>query len=137
MAYRFSVVPQKSVTYFKFWDDVTVASAKEAFVQYTRDPNFNPKYLMVTDARDVTEIHATFQGVLFGVEGLRDLLAQFDRGTISAILVSDSTQFGYVRMLEQVLDFLSPIKVRVAYNERELFQLAGRPDLTLADLADT
>ncbi|MDZ4085924.1 MAG: hypothetical protein U1E69_03885 [Tabrizicola sp.] len=107
MAYRFSVVPHKSVTYFKFWDDVTVASAKEAFVQYTRDPNFNPKYLMVTDAREVTEIHATFQGVLFGVEGLRDLLAKFDRGTISAILVSDSTQFGYVRMLEQVLDFLS------------------------------
>lgn len=137
MAYRFTIVPGKGVTYFKFWDDVTSSSAKEAFVQYTKDAGFDPGYLMVTDAREVTRVHASFQSILFGVESLRDLLAKFERGTISAILVNDSTQFGYARMLEQVLDFLSPIKVIVAYDEQELLALAGKPDLTLAELART
>jgi hypothetical protein len=135
LAYKFKILPEKRVAFFKFWDDVSTVAAKEAFVRYTKDEDFDPAYLMVTDAREVTSIHATFQGILFGVEGLRDLLAKFERGTISAILVSDSTQFGYARMLEQVLDFLSPITVRIAFDEDELRTLAKRPELSIADLA--
>jgi hypothetical protein len=131
----FRIFPEERIAFFKFWDDVSTASAKEAFVRYTRDENFDPAFLMVTDARDVTRIDASFQGILFGVEGLRDLLGKFERGTISAILVSDSTQFGYVRMLQQVLDFLSPIKMRIAYDEEELRAIAMRPDLDIAQLA--
>lgn len=135
MAYRFKVFPEKRIAFFKFWDDVSTVSAKEAFVQYTKDENFDPSFLMVTDAREVTNIHATFQSVLFGVEGLRQLLAKFERGTISAILVSDSTQFGYARMLEQVLAFMSPIVVRIAFHEDELRTVAQRPDLDIEQLA--
>lgn len=131
MAYSFKVFPEKRVAFFRFWDDVSTASAKEAFVEYTKDENFDPTYLMVTDARGVTEIHATFQSVLFGVEGLRDLLAKFKRGTISAILVRDNTQLGYARMLEQVLALLSPITVRIAFREDELRTVAQRPDLDI------
>jgi hypothetical protein len=135
LAYRFKVFPEKRVAFFKFWDDVSTVSAKEAFIQYTNDENFDPSFLMVTDAREVTKIHATFQSVLFGVEGLRQPLAKFERGTISAILVSDSTQFGYARMLEQVLAFLSPIVVRIAFHEDELRTVAQRPDLDIEQLA--
>jgi hypothetical protein len=135
LAYRFKVFPEKRVAFFKFWDDVSTVSAKEAFIQYTNDENFDPSFLMVTDAREVTKIHATFQSVLFGVEGLRQPLAKFERGTISAILVSDSTQFGYARMLEQVLAFLSPIVVRIAFHEDELRTVAQRPDLDVEQLA--
>lgn len=123
------------MAFFKFWDDVSIGSAKEAFVRYTQDENFDPSYLMVTDAREVTSVHASFQGVLFGVEGLRDQLANFEHGTISAILVRDGTQFGYARMLGQVLDFLSPIKVHIAFDEDELRTLADRPDLNIAELS--
>ena len=136
MAYRIKVFPEKRIAFFKFWDDVATVSAKEAFVQYTRDENFDPSYLMVTDARDVTRIHASFQDVLFGVEGLRDLLAKFERGTISVILVSDSTQLGYARMLEQVLAFLSPITVKVVFDEAALRTATDRPDLDVKQLAE-
>ena len=122
------------MAFFKFWNDVSIESAKEAFVRYTKDENFDPSYLMVTDAREVTSIHASFQGILFGVDGLRDQLGIFEQGTISAILVSNSTQSGYVRMLEQVLSFLSPITVRIAYHEDALRALVQRPDLDLAQL---
>lgn len=135
MAYSFKVFPEKRIAFFKFWDDVSTASAKEAFVQYTRDESFDPTYLMVTDARGVTKIRATFQSVLFGVEGLRNLLTKFEKGTISAILVSDTTQFGYARMLEQVLAFLSPITVRIAFHEDELRAVAERPDLDIGQLS--
>jgi hypothetical protein len=135
LAYRFKVFPEKRIAFFKFWDDVSTVAAKEAFIQYTKDENFDPSFLMVTDAREVTKIHATFQSVLFGVEGLRQPLAKFERGTISAILVSDSTQFGYARMLEQVLAFLSPIVVRIAFHEDELRTVAQRPDLDIEQLA--
>lgn len=136
MAYRIKVFPEKRVAFFKFWDDVATVSAKEAFVRYTKDENFDPTYLMVTDAREVTNIHATFQDVLFGVEGLRDLLAKFEPGTVSAILVSDSTQLGYARMLEQVLAFLSPITVRVVFDEDALRAATQRPDLDIEQLAE-
>lgn len=135
MAYSFKVFPEKRVAFFRFWDDVSTASAKEAFVRYTKDKNFDPTYLMVTDARGVTKIHANFQSVLFGVEGLHDLLAKFKRGTISAILVHDNTQLGYARMLEQVLAFLSPITVRIAFCEDELRTVSQRPDLDIELLA--
>jgi hypothetical protein len=135
LAYRFKVFPEKRVAFFRFWGDVSTASAKEAFVQYTKDENFDPTYLMVTDARGVTKIHATFESVLFGVEGLRNLLTKFERGTISAILVSDTTQLGHARMLEQVLAFLSPITVRIAFQEDELRAVAQRPDLDIELLA--
>jgi hypothetical protein len=134
VAYSFRVYPERRVVFFRFWDDVTTVSAKEAFVQYTKDQNFDPTYLMVTDARGVTSINATFQSILFGVEGLRNLLSKFERGTISAILVKDSTQLGYARMLEQVLAFLSPITVRIAFDEDSLRVLAQRPDLDIQQL---
>jgi hypothetical protein len=135
LAYKVKVFPEKRVVFFRFWDDLSTASAKEAFVQYTKDEDFDPTYLMVTEARDVTTIHATFQSVLFGVEGLRSLLARFEKGTISAILVSDTTQFGYARMLEQVLAFMSPITIRIAFHEDELRAVAQGPDLDIKQLA--
>jgi hypothetical protein len=137
LAHKFKVFPEQRIAYFKFWDDVSIGSAREAFVGYTQDENFDPSYLMVTDAREVTSINASFQGVLFGVEGLRDQLARFEQGATSIILVSDSTQMGYARMLEQVLAFLSPIKVRIAYHEDSLRALAQRPDLDLAQLGES
>lgn len=135
LAYKFKVFPEKRLAFFKFWDDVSIRSAKEAFLGYTKDENFDPSYLMVTDAREVTSIDASFQGILFGVEGLRNQLANFERGTISAIVVRDGTQLGYARMLGQVLDFLSPIKVRIAFDEDELRTLVEKPDLNIAQLS--
>lgn len=135
LAHSFRIYPEKRVAIFKFWDEVSTASAKQAFVQYTSHEDFDPSYVMLTDAREVSRIDATFLGILHGVEGLRDVLAKFDRGTISVVLVKDSTQFGYVRMLEQVLDFLSPIRIRIAFQDDDLRALSQRPDLSIAQLA--
>lgn len=135
MAHRHKIYPEQRISFFEFWDEVSTSSAKDAFVQYTADINFNPAYVMVSDARNVTNIVTSFRGILHGVEGLRDLLSRFERGTISAVLVSNTTQFGYARMLEQVLDLLSPIRLRIACNEDELRILTQRPDLDLQQLA--
>lgn len=135
MAYNVKVFPEMRLAYFHFWGEISAATGKEAFLQYTNDESFDPSYLMVTDARDVTKIQATFQTILFGTEGLRSLLARFKPGTISAILLRDSTQMGYARMLEQVLALLSPIEVRIACSEDELCRFAERPDLDIAQLA--
>jgi hypothetical protein len=135
LAYYVKVFPEKRIAYFRFWDEISTATGKEAFLQYTSDENFDPTFLMVTDARDVTKIHANFQGILFGTESLRRLLAKFEPGTISAILVRDTLQFGFARILEQVLALLSPIEVRIAFDEDELRTVAERSDLNIAQLA--
>ncbi|MFN5998716.1 MAG: hypothetical protein ACK47C_05980 [Paracoccaceae bacterium] len=137
MAHRFTIIPEKRTAFFKFWDEVSVASAKNAFVSYTLHKDFDPTNVMVTDAREVTSIHASFQSVFFEVQGLRELLGRFAPGAVSVILVRDSTQFGYARMLQQVLDYMSPIKLLVAYSEDELRTLAERPDLNIAQLSMT
>jgi hypothetical protein len=135
LAYHVKIFPEMRLAYFRFCDEISAATGKEAFLQYTKDESFDPSYLMVTDARDVTKIHATFQKILFGTESLRSLLARFKPGTISAILLRDSTHMGYARMLEQVLALLSPIEVRIAFDEDELRTIAGRPDLNIGQLA--
>lgn len=123
------------LAYFRFWGEISTTTGKEAFLQYTKDENFDPSYLMVTDARDVTRIQTSFQGILFGAESLHSHLAKFKLGTISAILLRDRTQMGYARMLEQVLALVSPIEVRIAFDEDELRRFAERPDLNIAQLA--
>jgi hypothetical protein len=136
LAYRFVLHADQKVACFRFHDVLSVTSARQAFVDYVAHPDFDPGYTMLSDARDVTKIDASFISILTAVQGLSAHLSKFDKGAMSVVLVSNSTTFGMVRMLEQVLDFASRIKMRIAWTEDEALTIAGLTDADFARLFD-
>lgn len=128
------IFSKKGVSLFIFSGEMTIVDGRQAFVEYVNHEEFDPAYVMITDARGVTSIEATFKGVLSAVFGLAGLIEKFRSGAKSVILVQDPSQFGYARMLEQILDYSSPIRVQIALSEEEALSLAGRPEVSFAEL---
>jgi hypothetical protein len=128
------ILSKKGVSLFHFSGEMTIADGRQAFVEYVNHEEFDPAYVMITDARGVTSIEATFKGVLSAVFGLAGLIKKFRSGAKSVILVQDPSQFGYARMLEQILDYSSPIRVQIALCEEEALSLADRPEVSFAEL---
>jgi hypothetical protein len=129
-----TIIPEKGIALFDFQGDMSVNEGRQVFLEYVSCNNFDPKHVMMTDARKVTSVSATFAQVFAAVQTLREQLGNFDRGALSIVLVQNSNQFAYARMLEQILDFLSPITIRVAYNEEEALSLAARSERSLSEL---
>jgi len=126
MPYDITLYPDLSLAYFRFFGQLSISGAKQAFLDYVALPGFDPAHVMLSDARDITGIEATFLGILGNIYGLAAPLRKFDRGALSVVLVSDDVSFGMVRMLEQVLDMTSRIKIRAVWSEAEALSLAGR-----------
>ena len=136
LSYALTIRAEQRVACFRFWDLVTIEEARQAFLEYVALPGFDPGYVMMSDASAVTSVEAGFIGVLLGVQGLAQQLKNFDRGALSVVLVKKDTVFGMVRMLEQVLDFASPIKLRIVWTPAEALLVAGRQDCDYAALFD-
>lgn len=109
MHHDITIIPEKRIALFDFQGDMSVSDGRQVFLDYVRWNNFDPKHVMMTDARKVTSVSATFAQVFAAVQTLREQLGNFERGALSIVLVQNSNQFAYARMLEQILDFLSPI----------------------------
>lgn len=125
MPYDITLYPDLSLAHFRFFGKMSISDAKQAFLDYVALPGFDPAHVMLSDARNVTGIDATFLGILGNIYGLAAPLRKFDRGALSVVLVSDDVSFGMVRMLEQVLDMTSRIKIRAVWSEAEALSLAG------------
>jgi hypothetical protein len=136
VAHAFTIRSELNLVCFRFHDTVSIADARKAFEDYVTHPGFDPAYVMLTDARRVTNIEANFSGILAEVQALARYLRRFEKGALSVVLVSGNTTFGMVRMLEQILDFTSRIKMRVAWTEQEVFDLAGVTGLEFSALFD-
>lgn len=134
MSYHFAIHPSQKIACFRFSDRVNISEARQAFVDYVAHPDFQPDYAMLSDARAVTGIEASFVGILTNVQGLSAQLRNFEKGAVSVVLVAGATTFGMVRMLEQVLDFTSKIKMRIATTEGEALAEVGLPDADFAAL---
>ena len=134
MAFRYEIRADLKLACFKFLDRVSIAEARQAFESYVADPGFDPSHAMLSDARAVTAIDASFVGILSNVHSLGRQLRAFDAGGVSVVLVDGETTFGMVRMLEQILDFTSKIKMRIATTEAEALALVGVRDADFSRL---
>lgn len=126
MMHAFKVHPARQLAAFRFTGALTVSEGAEIFLDYVRTPAFDPRFAMLCDAREVTRIDASFLSIFSRVVRLAPELARFREPVISAVLVNNQTVFGYVRMLEQILDTTSVIRMRPAWSEDEALALTGQ-----------
>ncbi|NBZ86538.1 hypothetical protein [Stagnihabitans tardus] len=137
MPHRYRIQPERELATFLFNGKLTVAEGAELFLDYVRAADFNPQHVMLCDARGVTEIEASFLSIFTKVARLAPELSRFRHPVVSVVLVSNQTVFGYVRMLEQILDMTTVIKMRPVWTEEEALALAGRTELSFASLFAT
>lgn len=126
MDHHFRIQPDRGLATFHFHGKLTVSEGADLFLAYVRDPVFDPRHAMICDARGVTQIEASFLSIFTRVARLAPQLAAFREPVVSAVLVNSDTVFGYVRMLEQILDMTTVIKMRPVWTEAEALALAGQ-----------
>jgi hypothetical protein len=125
LPYRLKIIPEKRLALFTFSGLLTASEGRAAFVEYTDHKLFCPTYSMLSDARGVSGIDASFPDVFAKTVSLGSRLRIFTRPVLSIVLVRTEVQFGYARMLEQVLDAASLIHLHVVTDEAEALRLAG------------
>ncbi len=130
-----TVLPEKSIAHFRFFGEMGVQDGIDAFVEYIQHPDFSPKLTMLTDARGVTVDKSSFKEIFFATVGLAQHLRKFDAGAKSVIIVDSDTVYGVGRLLEQILEFTSKIKVHMVLSEGEALRHLGLPEDSLKDLA--
>jgi hypothetical protein len=134
MAHTYRIQSDRQLGTFQFVGKLSVPEAADLFLAYVRDPAFDPLHPMICDARGVTEIEASFLSIFTRVARLAPQLAVFRAPVVSAVLVSSQTVFGYVRMLEQILDMTTVIKMRPAWTEEEAMTLVGQKDTPFEEI---
>lgn len=113
----FAIDKSRGLAFFHFSGEMTAAEGKRVFIEYVNHPDFDPTATMITDARAVTGVSATFTEILSNVRGMPALLRLFEKGALSVILVSSEVPFGMARMLQAVLEMFSEIKLEVVLGE--------------------
>lgn len=134
MPQSYRIQSELQLAAFRLEGTLSVEEGADIFLAYFRDPAFDPRHVMVTDARGVTEIETTFLSVFTRVIRLAPELAHFREPVLSVILVSSQTVFGYARMLEQILDMTAKIRLRPVWTIDEALALLDRPGLDLASV---
>jgi hypothetical protein len=132
--YAIKIMPERRTAFFRFDGEVDAREARQAFLDYVRAPDFDPTHTMITDARGVTTTRVRFGEVVSGVIGLMRALSLFKEPVKSIILVSDPDSFVRVRLLDQVLETASNIRVEIVHDECDALERAGHSGQTLATL---
>ncbi len=60
-----TIIPDKSVAYFRFSGPMSVQDGVDAFIEYTQHKDFSPGLTMVTDARGLTVDKSSFREIFF------------------------------------------------------------------------
>ncbi len=129
-----AILPDRSIAYFRFSGAMGVQDGVDAFLEYTQHKDFSPTLTMLTDARGVTVDKSSFKEIFFATVGLAQHLRKFDEGAKSVIIVDSDTVYGVGRLLEQILEFTSKIKVHLVLSELEALRHLGLPETSLDDL---
>ncbi|MBL6427404.1 MULTISPECIES: hypothetical protein [Maritimibacter] len=136
MSYSIRIHPDRRIAVFHFSGVLNPQVGKQAFLDYIRMPDFDPHFAMLTDARQLNGVEASFPEIVSGVMKVMRNLRQFDQPVRSVILVNSEKPFVVARLLDQVLERASKIRIHIAREEHEALALVGCSDTDFARLAN-
>lgn len=136
MSYSIRIHPDRRIAVSRFSGHLNVRIGQQAFLDYVQMPGFDPHFTMLTDARCVVEVEATFREIVHGVVHAMRKLRLFDQPVSSVILVGSEKQYVVARLLDQVLERASKIRIHIAREEGEALALAGCADTPFSELAN-
>jgi hypothetical protein len=131
--YIMTIRTDRQLVHFRFRDNLTIPGFRRAFLDFVESPEFDPQYLILIDIREVTEITADFKGIFNAVQGLSQIFTKFERGALCVLLVNGDLHFGMARMLQQIVEVFSKIRIQPV---RDLAEASVHSGLAPDDLAD-
>ena len=123
--YTMTLHPDRALVHFRFRGPLTVAVFRRAFLDFVESPQFDPTWLMLSDIREVTEIEADFASIFEAVQGMSRVFALFREEVLCILLAAKDVHFGLSRMLAQIVEIYSPIKIWSVRSEAEACALSG------------
>ena len=134
--YDLSFHPDHNLFLLRFSGRLTISEGKAAFLDIMRHDGFHPDVRMFTDTRAVTEAVVDFAGIFAAVQSVLGLMNRLGPEALSVILVGNDTHFGMARMLEQVVDALARLQMRVVSSVAEGAAQVGLSEATLEQILD-
>ncbi|MFZ1468997.1 MAG: hypothetical protein WAT09_08445 [Paracoccaceae bacterium] len=110
---------------------ITVSDGRQAFLDLVAHPAFDPAIPFFVDIRAVTEVAADFKGVFSAVQAVRAEMGRFNAGSQFVVVTGEGTSFGMVRMVQQVVEVVARLRMRVVASVDEAAVLLG---VSAADL---
>ncbi|MGB4828672.1 MAG: hypothetical protein WBP18_15640 [Paracoccaceae bacterium] len=109
----------------QFRDRMTVSEARQGFVDIVAHPEFDPAIPIFAVLRGVTELVADFPGIFGAVQAVRKQIKRFGPGSKCVILAGNEVHYGVARMLEQIVDAMSQLRIRVVARADEAAKALG------------
>lgn len=134
MTFAYSIHDERNLAYFRMPANIGVTGCADMLRRYVEDPRFDPGRRMLTDATEVTEIDASFLGIIVAVERLAPLIGRFSKKADSVLLVASGHSFGMARMMQQVVEPVSALRFHITHDVADALHLAGQTDTDLTAL---
>lgn len=129
-----SVHPDRSIGLFRMHGMIDVAQGMSSFRTYVQHPQFDPAFTMLSDTSNITEVQATFLGIVGGVQRSLFLLNEFRQETRSIVYAPHDVAFGMARILQQVAEPLSRLRFEIFTDEAQSLTKAGQTETSFAAL---
>ena len=123
--YSVKIHPEFRLVHFRFCGPLSVSLFRRAFLDFVESPQFDPTFLMLTDVRDVSEIDADFVSIFSAVQGMSRVFSLFGEDVLCVLLARKDLHFGMSRMLAQILELYSPIRIWSVRSQDEACESSG------------
>ncbi|MFZ7089823.1 hypothetical protein [Primorskyibacter sp. 2E233] len=136
MPIRFSIHPDRRLAFFRFEGEVDTSDCANVFEDYISAKGFSPDLVMLSDTSSLVSINSDYSSILSRLLELRKSLKVFQRPILSVIYARSDAIYGMARLLEQVQNPISNIKIIVCRDQSEALRLAGQPYTSMQALND-
>lgn len=109
-------------------DRMTADDGRLAFLGLVTHPEFEPTIPVLVDIRRVIEITADFKGVFMTVQALKAKMAALDCQTRFVVMTGEGASFGMARMLQQVVEVITQLRMTVVATSAEACAILGIPE---------
>lgn len=127
-------LPDTGLILVQFAGRMTVADGRAAFLELMARPGFDPEVPILVDMLGVTDLVADFMSILLAVQGVRAQLGRFRPQSRVVALVGGETHYGMARIVEQVVETVSDLRIRVTLTVTEAAAHLGMTETEVSAL---
>ncbi|WP_306043547.1 hypothetical protein [Mameliella sp. MMSF_3510] len=128
MPISYSIHPNRGLAHFRMSGTIDVPQTLGSFSDYVQNPQFDPSFVMLTDAQEVGVVDADFLGIVGGVQRAMTFLRSFPNEAFSIIYAPRDLTFGMARIMQQVVEPVSKLRFHILRDEGEALARAGQPE---------
>lgn len=133
--YAWKVHADLGLALCRFDGQLTASVGRRAFIDHVENSSFDPSHRLLWDIR-AAEVIADFSSIFGAVQTLAAVFQRLPQDCQAVFLVETGMQYGMARMLEQILDFASPIRARVVTSPAEAARALNLSEPVMTALLD-